>query len=357
MILYFLSGLLRKNNAVINKEKFRVSVIIAARNESQNIGNCINAILSQSYHKDLFEVIVINDRSTDETAAVVKKISEIDSRVSLINVTNVPDGIHPKKNAISLGVEKAKGEIIFETDADVTVGNKWIESTLENFTTEVGLVIGSSSISRNFGTTIENFQSVDFLLLVASAQGSLGNGIPMGGTGQNLAYRKNLFEEVGGLTIDTRRYVSNDLLFITKVSKTQWKIVGNINTDSIVTTIPLNDWKEFISQRTRWASNAYWKDLNPLLFLILGVNYLINLLVGAGIIFMLMNLMYSLPIIAFVVYKFFTEMVFYRIASFKLDQKFLFGNFISWFILVTPYVLFIGILGGLGNFKWKEHKV
>jgi len=357
VILYFITGLLRKNNAVINKEKFRVSVIIAARNESQNIGNCIDAILSQSYPKDLFEVIVINDRSTDETAAVVKRYSEIDSRVKLLNVDNVPAGIHPKKHAISLGVEIALGEIIFETDADVTVGSKWIESILEKFTTEVGLVVGGSFISRNFGTVIENFQAIDFLLLVASAQGSLGHGIPMGGTGQNLAYRKSIFEEVGGLTIDTRRYVSDDLLFITKVSKTKWEIVGNLNSYSVVTTLPVIGWKDFISQRTRWASNAYWKDLNPLLFLILGVNYLINLLVGAGIIFISLNLTLSIPIIALVVYKFITEMAFYRIASIKLDRNFHFRNFVGWFILVTPYVFFIGILGGLGNFRWKEPKV
>jgi len=357
VILYFLTGLLKKSNGRVNKEKFRVSVIIAARNESENISNCIKSILSQSYPHHLFEVIVINDRSTDETANIVESISKEDSRVTLFNVENGPVGIHPKKHALSLGVEKATGEIIFETDADVTVGNYWIESTVERFTSDVGLVVGRSSISKNSGSALENFQAVDFLLLMASAQGSLGHGIPMGGTGQNLAYRKSVFEEVGGLKVDTHRYVSNDILFINKVSKTKWKILGNLNPNSAVSTIAVNGWQQFISQRTRWASNAYWKELNSLLLLILGVNYIVNLFVGAGIIFMAITRTYSFPVIALTVYKFLTEMVFYRIASSKLDRKFLSGSFIRWFIWVTPYVLFIGILGGLGIFNWKGDKV
>lgn len=356
VILYFLTGLLRKNNTEINKEKYRVSVIIAARNESKNIGNCIKSILSQSYPHDFFEVIVINDRSTDETADIVKRISDLDSRVKLLNVDSVPAGIHSKKHALSIGVEKATGDLIFETDADVTVGFNWLESTVERFTSDVGLVVGGSFISSNPGSALDNFQAVDFLLLVASAQGSLGHGIPMGGTGQNLAYRKSIFAEVGGLAVNSKRYVSNDILFITKVSKTNWNIVGNLNPKSTVSTLPVSDWKQFISQRTRWASNAYWKGLNPLLVLMLGVNYLMNLFVGAGIIFMVTNLTFYFPVIALAIYKFLTELAFYKIASYKMDKIFLFKSFVGWFHRVTPYVLFIGILGGLGMFKWKGYK-
>jgi len=357
VIIYFLTGLLRKNNADINNEKQSVSVIIAARNESKNIGKCVNAILSQSYPSELFEVIVINDRSTDETADIVKKISETDSRVKLLNVDKVPIGIHPKKHALTIGVEEAVGDLIFETDADVTVGNNWIESTVEKFTSDVGLVVGVATIISNPDSALENFQAVDFLLLVASAQGSLGHGNPMGGTGQNLAYRKSIFSEVGGLVINSKRYVSNDILFITKVSKTKWNIVGNLNPSSAVSTLPLMDWKQFISQRTRWASNAYWKGLKPLLVLMLGVNYLMNLLVGAGIFYMAINLLYYFPVLILIIYKFFTELLFYKIASHKMGKRFFILSFVGWFIRVTPYVLFIAVLGGLGMFKWKGYKV
>lgn len=357
VIIYFLTGLLKKNKPLKNNEKQSVSVIIAARNESNNIEKCINAILSQSYPSELFEVIVINDRSTDNTAGIVKKISESDSRVTLLNVDRVPGGIHPKKHALSIGVKEATGDLIFETDADVTVGKNWINSTVELFSSDVGLVIGVTTIIGITNSALENFQVVDFLLLVASAQGSLGHNIPMGGSGQNLAYRKSIFTEVGGLEINSRRYVSNDILFISKVSRTKWKILGNLIPSSAVTTLPLTDWKQFISQRTRWASNAYWKGLKPLLLFILAINYLINLSVGFGILFMALSLSIYFPAVILIIYKFFTELLFYKIASNKLNKTFSIRSFLSWFGRVTPYVLFIALLGGLGMFNWKGNKV
>lgn len=357
VIIYFLTGLLKKNNTAINNEKPTVSVIIAARNESNNIGKCVSAILSQSYPPELFEVIVINDRSTDDTADIVKKISEADSNVKLYNVDEVPSGIHPKKYALTIGVEKSSGDLIFETDADVTVGSDWINSTVERFTSDVGLVVGVSNINGDPSSAIENFQIVDFLLLVASSQGSLRHGIPMGGTGQNLAYRKSIFEEVGGLAINSQRYVSNDILFITKVSKTKWNIVGNLNPKSAVSTLPLIGWKQFISQRTRWASNAYWKGLKPLLVFILGINYIMNLFVAVGLVIMVINLTFYFPVIILVIYKFFTELLFYKIVSHRMDKTSFIRSFVGWFIRVTPYILLIAVLGGLGMFKWKGQKV
>ena len=165
VIIYFLTGLLKKNNTAINNEKPTVSAIIAARNESNNIGKCVTAILSQSYPPELFEVIVINDRSTDDTVDIVKKISEADSNVKLYNIDEAPAGIHPKKYALTIGVEKSSGDLIFETGSDVTFGSDWINSTVERFTSDVGLVVGVSNINGDPSSAIENFQIVDFIIL------------------------------------------------------------------------------------------------------------------------------------------------------------------------------------------------
>jgi len=89
----------------------------------------------------------------------------------------------------------------------------------------------------------------------------------------------------------------------------------------------------------------------------LGVNYLMNLLVGAGIFFMAINLLYYFPVILLIIYKFFTELLFYKIASHKMEKPFFIRSFVGWFIRVTPYVLFIAVLGGLGMFNWKGYKV
>jgi len=194
-------------------------------------------------------------------------------------------------------------------------------------------------------------------LLVASAQGALGHGIPMGATGQNLAYRKKVFKEVGGLELNSRRYVSNDMLFLTKVSQSGWRIVGNMNQETIVSTLAVERWGGVISQRTRWASNAYWKDISFSLLLMLTVNYFINLFVAASVVILLIAPAYSFPIFSLIAYKFIIESLFLYVAAKRLNRKDLFVKFIPWFIAVTPYIIIIGILGGIGIFSWKGYKV
>ena len=357
VIIFFLTGLLRNNKKRQNNYTPFVSVIIAAHNEAQGIGDCLNTILDQSYPSDSYEIIVVDDRSTDETAEIAKTYSTQHANLSVVHIDSVPSGIHPKKNAITAGVKIARGEIIIETDADVSVGKKWIKSITSSFTPDVGLVVGSSTIRKDKNRFLENFQAVDFLMLVASAQGALGHGMPMGATGQNLAYRKKVFDEVGGLSIDTRRYVSNDILFLTKVTKTGWKIAGNKDRDAIVSTLAVEGWRQFFSQRTRWASNAYWKEINSLLLLMLGVNYFMNLFVLNGVFQLLSTQSISMPLVYLIIYKFVTEAIFLSIASAPFGRKDLLRSFPAWFMGVTPYIILVGLLGGIGIFKWKGYRV
>ena len=357
VILFFITGLLRNSGTNKNTEKPFVSVLISARDEAENIESCLLSILEQSYPHNLFEIILVNDRSSDNTGELARKLDNVGKRIVVIDIQSVPHGIHPKKHALSVGVSAATGEIIIETDADVLAERYWIEKTVEKFLPDVGMVVGSSTIRTKQKTLLEKIQAVDFLLLVASAQGALGHGIPMGATGQNLAYRKKVFEEVGGLELNTRRYVSNDILFLTKVSHTDWKIVGNISKESIVSTLAVEGWKDLISQRTRWASNAYWKDINFLLLLMLSVNYLINLFAAAGIVILFVTSTYYYPIFSLMAYKITVEALFLYIASKHLNRRDLFVKFLPWFIAVTPYVIIVGILGGIGIFSWKGYKV
>ena len=357
VILFFIAGLLRKSDTGKNVVKPFVSVVISARNEAENIESCLLSILDQSYPPDLFEIILVNDRSSDNTGELARHLDTMDKRITVIDVQSLPPGIHPKKHAITIGVSSSIGEIIIETDADVLVGRHWIEKTVERFLPDVGMVVGSSTIRTKKKTLLENLQAVDFLLLVASAQGALGHGIPMGATGQNLAYRKKVFEEVGGLKLNSRRYVSNDMLFLTKVSQSRWKIVGNMSKETIVSTLAVKGWKGLISQRTRWASNAYWKDINFLLLLMLSVNYFINLFVAASVVILLTAPVYLFPIFSLIVYKLIIEALFLYVASNQLNRKDLFVKFFPWFIAVTPYIIIVGILGGIGIFSWKGYKV
>lgn len=93
-----------------------VSVLVAARDEEQNIETCIRTMLDQDYPS--FEVIVCNDRSTDRTGEIVRKIAEQDSRLRVVDITELPDGWMGKSHAMFKGIQQARGEYICMIDAD-----------------------------------------------------------------------------------------------------------------------------------------------------------------------------------------------------------------------------------------------
>jgi chlorobactene glucosyltransferase len=93
-----------------------VSVIIPARNEARNIATVLGTLLASEYPE--LEIVVVNDRSTDETAAMVRRLAAGDTRIRLIEGEELPDGWYGKPWACSQGARAARGGILLFTDAD-----------------------------------------------------------------------------------------------------------------------------------------------------------------------------------------------------------------------------------------------
>ncbi|RZL16959.1 MAG: glycosyltransferase, partial [Pedobacter sp.] len=145
-VLKFLKGW---NNLVDHQDAIvlgntKVSVIIAARNEEKNIKRTLDAILGQNYDPGLYEVIVINDHSTDDTAAIVNRYQ--DKRIQLIDLEGIIIENSYKKAAIQLAIGKASGTLIITTDADCTMGKNWL-STIVSLYEKEDLVMISSPVA------------------------------------------------------------------------------------------------------------------------------------------------------------------------------------------------------------------
>jgi len=108
-----------------------ISVIVAARNEEKNIGNLIAAIQKQNYHPHLFELIIVDDHSTDKTADVIKPFLSNQIQLIALNVSDKTTVAY-KKNAIDIGIKNSKGELIITTDADCIMSENWL-STIAAF--------------------------------------------------------------------------------------------------------------------------------------------------------------------------------------------------------------------------------
>lgn len=113
-----------------------LSVIIPARNESQNIAACVRSLTAQDYPRELLEIIVIDDNSTDRTAAIVQEIAETDPRVRLVFAGDLSAGWIGKSHACWKGVKQAGGEWICFIDADTIAAPSLLSTAVAHATVQ-----------------------------------------------------------------------------------------------------------------------------------------------------------------------------------------------------------------------------
>ena len=172
--LCFFFGLFRLNNQPCADETPFISIVIAARNEADYIGLCLDSLKQQTYPSDRFEILVVDDDSTDNTSQIVAS-TRLDN-LHLLSVDNSFPEMVAKKRPMSVGIHRARGEWILTTDADCTVPPTWIASMASYMAADIGVVIGFSQLtSRSF---FYRLQAYDFLTLMAATAGAAGTGIP-----------------------------------------------------------------------------------------------------------------------------------------------------------------------------------
>ena len=342
-----------------------ISVIIPARNEEKNIGTCIESVIKQTYPANLFEVIIINDYSDDETANIATSYNRRN-----INVINLADFTGNnilnsyKKKAIEIGISKAKGSLIVTTDADCIVPNKWLE-TIASYSKKTGSVFIAAPVSffdlKNedsiFKKFLKVFQSLDFMMLQGITGASVHKKIHNMCNGANLAYEKEAFYKAGGFEGIDKIASGDDMLLMHKIQNLYPDRIGYLKSpNAIVKTQAAATVREFMNQRIRWASKAdKYSDIKITTVLILV--YFLNLWILALVIvsFFQVDIFYLLIFSFFT--KTFVELFFLLpVARFFKNEKLLW-----WFIVAEPfhiiYTLVAGWLGKFGSYTWKGRKV
>ncbi len=183
-----------------------VSVIVACRNEEKNLPPLLSDIAAQNYNPDLFEVIIIDDNSTDTTFKIASCFTGI-KNLKIIN--NSGSG---KKNAIKTGVEACQGELVITTDADCRVGIGWI-NTITSFYAgnKPGMIICPVELKGGRGF-FQRFQELEFLSLQGVTAGTAAAGNPVMCNGANLSFSKEAYQKYSGNLHDEK--VSGDDVFL-----------------------------------------------------------------------------------------------------------------------------------------------
>lgn len=276
-VILFLVGLSKHRDTEVNDLRPFVSVIIAARDEEGNLSNCLESVAAQTYPSALFEVIVVNDDSTDGTQDICDEFHSKYSTFRSIMAKEIRS-FPGKTGALIQGIEASKGEIIFVTDADCTVPPSWIESTIRRYTPDVGIVGGMTLQSST--NAFQGMQSLDwaYLLGIASAAVSLRN--PLSTIGNNLSFRRTAYDSVGGYRGLPFSITEDYTLFQAIVQTGHWEYYYPLDPDILVVSKPCTRITELIRQKHRWARGGLDMRLSGLL--IMAVGFLFHLgLVGS----------------------------------------------------------------------------
>ena len=330
-----------------------VSVIVPAKNEAPNIRACLDALASQNYPTDQFEVIVSDDHSADGTRAIVQRYVEQYPNIQLLRADDSDFERSGKKQAIARAIDHTRYDIIFTTDADSVAPPDWIRSMMTHFNDRTGMVAGPVVLKEK-PSFFTKLQSLEFIGLVSAGAGSIGNGKPVICNGANLAYRKAVYRQVNGFEGHQHMLSGDDDLLMQSIAtKTEWNVAFAIEPESRVETAPVPDVFSFLNQRSRWASK--------------GAHYpsrlLVVTLVAAYLYYALISLMLPLalfwpqliaPFIAGISFKLIADFLLIKKGCTTLNRTSLVKYFLVAEILQVPYILYAGLTGFLGQFKWKD---
>lgn len=333
----------------------RFSILIPARNEASTISFCLQSIEQLNYPKQLMEVLVIDDFSTDSTATVVRQFNHV-------KLIQLKDFVHEKinsykKKAIETGIMHATGDYIITTDADCIVPQNWLLNFARMIQQNQSVFIAAPVAIKEEPGFIKLFQRLDFLSLQGITAASVGAGFHSMCNGANLCYSKEAFYKVGGFKDVDHIASGDDMLLMHKLyTRFPHQIHYCKAADSIVLTSPEETAGAFLNQRIRWASKADKFNDNRIFWVLLLV-YLLNvfllvLLVGG---FFSLSLWILLAACLFI--KTIAELLFLiPVASF-----FKTGNLLLWFPLMQPfhilYTVVAGWLGKFGSYEWKGRRV
>ena len=237
----------------------KITILIPARNEAENIQACIQSIVDQKFPSHLFEVIVIDDHSEDETATLLLQFQEPNIRILFLKdfIKDRNELQSFKKKAIEIGIKNSTGDLIISTDADCIVPKNWLNYLVSFYEKGKYKFIAAPVNFHEEKSLFEKIQSLDFLgMMGVTGAGIHGRFMNMC-NGANLAYEKKAFYEIDGFNGIDKIASGDDMLLLQKMAKRFPNQIAFLkNKNATVLTKGKPDLKSFSQQRIRWASKA-----------------------------------------------------------------------------------------------------
>jgi poly-beta-1,6-N-acetyl-D-glucosamine synthase len=335
-----------------NSDQPFISIIIPMRNEALNIASLLNDLTQQTY--SYFEILMVDDHSEDDTPTVifnvVEKSPSLKDRVRILTCTHQAG----KKAALTLGIQKAKGEIILTTDADCRVNRGWLQATVNQFSFSTMMVVGGVRLTAD--TFFETLQQLEFASLIGSGAATLGWNLPSMANGANLAFRKAAFVKVNGYSGNEHIPSGDDEFLLRKIHAAYpHSVVVNAQSKSVVETKSSKTVYEFLQQRLRWAGK--W-NLHKGLFsklLAIGV-FLFQVTFLLVPWFMLVGVLAWSVGVSLLFGKALLEYVFFKPIVRQQSFTFPWPAFLSLQFIYPYYVVVVALKSVMYGYEWKGRR-
>lgn len=317
-----------------------VSVIICARNNRAFLEAHLPLILNQEHHN--YEVIVVNDGSTDGTIDYLDDLAKVESKLKVLHL-DIDERFHRgKKFAQTIGIKAAKNELMVFTDADCApASNQWLSIISKHMTPDKSIVLGVGNYKRKASLTnwiiqLETFHSLMLYINFALAK------IPYMGVGRNLAYKRSLFFSVKGFASHQHLLSGDDDLF---VNETATKSNVNVCLDSNAFTVsePKATLKQWMTQKKRhYSTGKLYKFSHRFLLGLYSFSLLFYYVLG---ILTILDQQFLIPVLSIIGFRFLTQAIvlFQNMKRFDYMKYYWLFPFLDIGILLIH--IFIGIRG------------
>ncbi len=347
LMLMVIVGMYRATRRPYSEATPSVSVIIPAHNEEAKLAATLGSLAKQQYEGEL-EFVVVNDRSTDGTEAIIQDFVQHDPRFKLCTITAPSKRLAPKVNAVNAGIAHSSGEIILASDADCQYPEGWVAGMVSHFADDVAMVVGyvESTSAHGAKNWVQRFETTDWFVLMLVARSLTHFGWKFASSANNQAYRRSAFEAIGGFGASGRAPSGDEDLLTQRMGRLPgMRVVFASSPETRVLTHPAPGLMALLRQRRRWVSRYHHvMHYHPAFLLSIAILGFQSIALAAGILLSPFVPAIVPWVIALWLAELAVEMYGLNLGTQQLGRRDLWGlNSLTWGLLHPFFIAFVVI--------------
>jgi len=326
-----------------------VSIVTAARNEEKNIRACLESLAQLDYPEAKLEIIVVDDGSTDATAAIIRDYAVNYPEIKTLTAQQGTDRLRGKANAIAQGIDISTGDIILMTDADCVVPPSWVRATAQNYSDDTGVVAGLTLLRPT--NWFAGMQSLDWAYILALASAAMALNNPLSCIGNNFSFRRKAYDEVGGYRAIQFSVTEDFALFKAITHGGRWGYRYPLEKGTLVFSNACPTILELYRQKRRWGVGG--KDMPISGMILMVIAFSMHLLLLSFLFFLINPPLLLLGLIL----KFASDFVLLFVPLNRTRQTrqlkyfLIFELYYTIYVVLLPFAVFLG-----GSVVWKGRK-